>query len=214
MKKIPIGTRSVLIGAHCFFIHPWFVAIAWWKLFGFPWDGRLWFAFFTHDLGYWNMPNMDGEEGEDHPRIAARWSGDLFDTRFPTREDDYNFVGRLCNKLWGRRPSCHWYRMTMFHSRFLAKKYNAPFSQLCVADKLALALEPWWLYLPRVVITGEIHEYMNLARERTEAGEPKFASMKLNLSSRRRWFEEVCEYLRRWVEEHKDMKEDTWTPSQ
>lgn len=33
-----IGTKSVLYGAHCFIIHPWFVALAWWKLYGFPWD--------------------------------------------------------------------------------------------------------------------------------------------------------------------------------
>jgi len=23
-------------GAHCFFLHTWFVALAWWKLYGFP----------------------------------------------------------------------------------------------------------------------------------------------------------------------------------
>jgi hypothetical protein len=22
--------------AHCFFLHTWFVALAWWKLYGFP----------------------------------------------------------------------------------------------------------------------------------------------------------------------------------
>jgi hypothetical protein len=31
-----IGTKSVLFGAHCFFLHPWFVAAAWWRLYGFP----------------------------------------------------------------------------------------------------------------------------------------------------------------------------------
>ena len=31
-----IGTKSVLAGARCFFLHPWFVALAWWKLCGFP----------------------------------------------------------------------------------------------------------------------------------------------------------------------------------
>lgn len=31
-----VGTKSVLFGAHCFFIHPVFVAIAWIKLFGWP----------------------------------------------------------------------------------------------------------------------------------------------------------------------------------
>jgi len=62
-----IGTKSVVFGAHCFFIHPWFVFIAWWKLYGFPWDISLWFCFFLHDLGYWGKPNIDGIEGELHP---------------------------------------------------------------------------------------------------------------------------------------------------
>ena len=35
-----IGTRSVLFGAHQFATHPWFVAAAWWRLYGFPWDPR------------------------------------------------------------------------------------------------------------------------------------------------------------------------------
>jgi hypothetical protein len=29
-----VGTRSVLYGAHQFAIHPWFVAAAWWRLYG------------------------------------------------------------------------------------------------------------------------------------------------------------------------------------
>jgi hypothetical protein len=33
-------------------VHPFFVAYAWSRLFGFPWDPRLWLAFFVHDLGY------------------------------------------------------------------------------------------------------------------------------------------------------------------
>ena len=31
-----IGTKSVLAEALCFFLHPWFVALAWRKLYGFP----------------------------------------------------------------------------------------------------------------------------------------------------------------------------------
>jgi hypothetical protein len=31
-----IGTKNVLAGAHSFFLHTWFVALAWWKLYGFP----------------------------------------------------------------------------------------------------------------------------------------------------------------------------------
>ena len=41
-----VGTKSVLFGVHAVWIHPFFVAWAWWKLFGFPWDLQLWVAFF------------------------------------------------------------------------------------------------------------------------------------------------------------------------
>ncbi len=37
-----VGTRSILYGAHAFWLHPWFVAWGWWRLYGFPWDPRLW----------------------------------------------------------------------------------------------------------------------------------------------------------------------------
>ena len=35
-----VGTKSVLFGVHAVWIHPFFVAWAWWRLFGFPWDFR------------------------------------------------------------------------------------------------------------------------------------------------------------------------------
>lgn len=130
-----VGTKSVLFGAHCFLIHPVFVALAWWKLYGFPWDPRLWIAFLVHDIGYWGKPNMDGPEGELHPYRGACIMGALF----------------------GRR----WFEFTLYHSRFLAKKERGNYSKLCVADKYSFALTPRWLYLPMVNWSGEIHEYMN-----------------------------------------------------
>ena len=51
-----VGTKSVLFGAHCLLIHPVCLAIASWRLYGFPWDLRLWLAFGVHDIGYWNCP--------------------------------------------------------------------------------------------------------------------------------------------------------------
>jgi hypothetical protein len=174
------GTKSVLIGAHCFFIHPWIVAIAWTKLYGFPFDPRLWFAFFLHDIGYIGKPNMDGPEGEEHPRLGARIMG----------------------KLFGKK----WHDFTLYHSRFLSKKYGAQYSKLCVADKYAICLTPAWLYLPMVRFTGEIWEYMKDA-ERNSNGQLKVqASCKV-------WYKGVQAYVRKWVEEHKDIKEDTWTPA-
>lgn len=183
-----IGTKSILFGAHQFAIHPWFVAWAWWKLFGFPWDIRLWVAFFVHDFGYIGKPNMDGPEGETHVEFGARVMGFLFGEK--------------------------WADFSRYHSRFYAKRDGKPFSRLCVADKMAIYLTPAWLYLPMVNWTGEIHEYMQLAKSRNLAGEPhsKYESMQMVTNSQRDWHKSMCGYLRRWVEEHKDGRQDTWTP--
>lgn len=183
-----VGTKSVLFGAHCFFLHPWFVAWAWWQLYGFPWDPRLWVAFFVHDLGYIGLPNMDGAEGEEHPYFGARIMHALFD--------------------WPR-PKCEWYRFALYHSRFLAKRNGARFSRLCVADKLSSALIPACLYLPMVRATGEIHEYMAKAAPR-EGG--KYESMNVHSDDQRTWCANVQDYLRRWAWEHRDERPDTWTP--
>ncbi len=133
-----IGTKSVLYGAHCFFVHPWFVAAGWTKLYGFPVDPRLWASFFLHDIGYVGSPNMDGPEGEEHPIAGAL------------------IMKRLFGQEWGN--------FCVYHSRYFAKKRGIPVSRLCFADKLAFALTPRWLYLPMVRATGEIDEYMARAR--------------------------------------------------
>lgn len=189
-----VGTKSVLFGAHQFLIHPWFVAAAWWRLYGFPWDPRLWVAFFVHDLGYffYHCPNMDGAEGERHVEWGA------------------TFMRRHFGPKWGK--------FCLYHSRFYAKRDGQPFSRLCVADKLAVVLEPWWLYLPRVIASGEIHEYMALAGGKANSkykGEPnsKYVSMQLETGTIRGWHRAMTTYLREWVEEHKDGRTDTWTPS-
>lgn len=212
-----IGTKSVLFGAHCFFLHPWFVAWAWWKLYGFRivrwrpavadldgvrvrwdqphsewstslWDWRLWVAFIVHDLGYWGKPNMDGEEGEQHP-----WWG-----------------GRVLFWFTGRTP---WMLFVVYHSRYLAKKNNADFSPLCIADKLAIALTPAWLYLPMVRATGELPEYMAKAKVFHSSGEAQRSGSSIDSEDAERWYADVRAYCLKWVEEHKDMKQDVWTTS-
>lgn len=144
-----IGTKSVLFGAHCFILHPFFVAYSWYKLYGFPWDPRLWCAFFLHDIGYFGKPNMDGDEGELHPYAGAK----------------------IMKFFFGQE----WYEFTLYHSRFLSKKNGAQYSKLCVADKLAISLTPAWLYLPMVRATGEIKEYMKDA-ERNSNGTLKVST--------------------------------------
>jgi len=132
-----VGTKSILFGAHCFFIHPFFVALAWWKLYSFPLDPRLWVAFFVHDLGYLGKSNMDGPEGEEHVVLG----------------------GRIMGVLFGKK----WEAFTIGHSRFWAKRVDVDVSRLCMADKLATCLVPKWLYLTSVNLTGEVDEYMALA---------------------------------------------------
>jgi hypothetical protein len=193
-----LGTKSVLFGAHQFAIHPWFVAAAWWKLFGFPWDPRLWVAFFVHDIGYIGKPNMDGPEGESHPWMGAKIMSFLF-----TRP--------LFSRLY---PSPNkWGDFCLYHSRFLAKSHGRTPSRLCIADKLAICLQPAWLYLPAVRATGEIREYMRLAMAMNEQDAAKYSTMNLRTESELIWYRDVQDYVRRWVEEHKDGRTDTWTPA-
>lgn len=187
-----IGTKSVLIGAHCFFIHPFFVALGWWKLFGFPFDPRLWIAFFVHDIGYWGKPNMDGPEGEDHPLFGARLMHRLFD-RDRWRPSDLEATERVIN--W------YWHDLCLYHSRFLARRMGQPPSMLCYADKMAMCLEPNWFYLPRVKLTGEINEYMHVNPREVE-GKDK---------SPDEWFTEAKTYMRNWLTENSAGKPDTWT---
>lgn len=174
-----IGTKSILYGAHCFFLHPFFVLIAWTKLYGFPWKPLLWLSFFVHDLGYFGKPNMDGEEGELHPYWGACIMG-----------------------IFGKK----WFDFTLYHSRFLAKKQGAQFSKLCVADKLAIVITPNWLYLPMVNWTGEIEEYMKDAIKNS-AGKIQVQDSQLL------WINSVKKYVLEWVNEHKEMKHDSWTVS-
>jgi hypothetical protein len=182
-----IGTKSLLYGAHCVLIHPGFVFAAWWKLYGFPWDPRLWVAFLVHDLGYWGCATMDGPDGIAHPLKGARMM--------------YRWFG------------VEWADLCLYHSRYYARRVGTAPSKLCYADKFALALEPWWLYLPRVLATGEIHEYMELSawiadkeRAADEVERPLLRSRNV-----REWFAGVQLYAARWVMEHVDGRRDTWT---
>ena len=73
-----VGTKSVLFGAHCFLIHPFFIAAGWLGTRGFPWDFRLWVAFFVHDLGYIGCPNVEGPGGGGAPPTWGQDHGIAF----------------------------------------------------------------------------------------------------------------------------------------
>lgn len=182
-----IGTKSLIFGVHQIFWHPLVVALAWWKLYGFPWDPRLWVAFVVHDWGYWGCPEMDGPKGDLHPWTGARIMGALFDPGHVTAH---------------RR----WFEFSLLHSRFLAKQYGKQPSRLCMADKLAVGLEPWWFYLPRAWASGELKEYMRSAEP-----DGKHGHMNLRRVTPREWYQSVQRYLREYVEEHRDGKEDLVT---
>jgi len=182
-----IGTKSVLFGAHCFFLHPLFVALAWTRLYGFPRDWRLYLAFFVHDLGYAGKENIDGPEGEEHVHFGAA------------------VMRRLCGREWEE--------FTRSHSRYWAKKTGRPYSRLCVADKLAFVLTPLWLYIPMTRWTGELAEYMRRARfslddiRNLESWEARC----LQSEDEHSFLVGLRSYTNRWVEHHRDLAEDHWT---
>lgn len=184
--KLNVGTRSVLYGVHCALIHPFFVALGWWRLYGFPWDPRLWVAFFVHDLGYWGKPNIDGPEGERHVRFGARLMHRVFD--------------RWCSN------NHKWYYFCLYHSRFYTKQGGGNPSRLCYADKMAFCLTPWWLYRRQANWSGEIKEYMASA-----AGGSKYAFMQIYSDDQRTWFENGKKYMLKWVYAHYKGERDTWT---
>ncbi len=221
-----VGTKSVLFGAHCWCLHPWFVAWAWWRLYGFPWDPRLWLAFFVHDLGYIGKPNMDGVEGETHPELGARLMA-IFDGRWPSRRElarlqlalqpgtpfQEGFAKAFYPASWRASLPHRWSAFTLLHSRYLAKSMGCQPSRLCIADKLAIALTPAWLYLPLVRATGEIHEYRAHAKHRLMGNERVSPAERARIlsASERDWYAGVQDYCRRWAEAHRDGAIDTWT---
>ena len=208
-----VGTRSVLYGAHAFWLHPFFVAEAWRRLYGFPWAPWLWVMFFVHDIGYLGKPNMDGREGASHPRVGAEilwWLQDWWEciTVRPYRDPHAAGEGG-----WGWE--------SMLHSRFLAKRYHMKPSRLCMADKLAITLTPWWLYMPMVIASREVEEYIIGAKTERHAHEHSQVAPVVKDShpairrygERGRWYAEIQVYLVDWVALHRDGREDTWTLS-
>lgn len=182
-RRLPIGSRSVLFGAHQFFIHPIFVFLGWWKLYGFPRDPRLWVAFVVHDLGYWGRGDMDGAEGEAH----VEWGAGLMERWF------------------GRE----WADLCRYHSRYWANQHGVKPSRLCFADKMALVVTPVWMHVLLTRLSGEIVEYRALRQvggkyydeaARYGRGRSDF-EMYANMKN----------YLRDWIKEHIGGAEDTWT---
>ena len=127
------GTKSLLFGVHQFIWHPITVLAAWvWLYKRFPtWPELI--CIIIHDWGYWGKERIDDEVGETHPELGAKIAGWL--------------LGEVYHDL------------CLLHSRHYSKTLGKEPSALCWADKLSIAFEPWWLYLPRAWLSGELDEY-------------------------------------------------------
>jgi hypothetical protein len=127
--------------------------------------------------------DMDGSESEEHVVLGARIMGSLFG---PAWEDE-----------------------CLRHSRYWSRRIGLPISRLCLADKMAFALTPAWLYLPMTKWTGELREYMMRSRQR-QAGDNSFTSqeeMLVRSEVPEEWLRGLQSYTLRWVERHRDQ----WT---
>jgi hypothetical protein len=177
----------VIFGVHAILVHPFFVAYAWSRLFGFPLDPRLWLAFLVHDVGYVGKVNMEGSEGQQHVVLGGR------------------IMGWLCGPEWRD--------FVLGHSRHWAERVGKKYSKLCLADKLAFVLTPAWLYIPMARLSGELHEYMRVSGERQLGG--RVSNFELSLLKSRNpqvWLEGLKLYTRRWIEQHRNGFQDRWTP--
>jgi len=78
-------------------------------------------------------------------------------------------------------------------------------SRLCLADKLAFAITPGWLYIPMARWTGELAEYMQRSKER-QSGDPGFTPEEMTLlksGDPYMWLHGLQSYTLRWVEQHR-----------
>ncbi|SRR6266545_2269186 len=126
-RLMKVGTKSLLMGVHQIFWHPFTVYRAWTRLYGHP-TFRESFCIFFHDWGYWGSSEMDGITGANHPELGAAIAGVLFG------EAHRNLV--------------------LLHSRRYAVDRSRYPSKLCWADKLSIVYEPDWFYLLRARASG------------------------------------------------------------
>jgi hypothetical protein len=218
------GTKSVLFGAHCFFIHPWFVWLAHWKLYGWEaLDPRVIVACVVHDWGYAGCHSMDDEVGETHPIVGAKIMGWLFDwgceySSIPLEVGWNNKIPQgwtwdrdrvLDKRISIKRKSVRWYNFALLHSRYYSKRLGLPFSRLCVSDKYSFVLTPWWIYIPCVLMAGEWREYLHNGRkaEAVPGAENYEAVKKIHQGALtedlRLWHTGLSEYMAIWVKNNK-----------
>jgi len=171
-----VGTKSLLVGAHQFLWHPFTVWLSWRKIYGQWPDWKVCVCIFLHDIGYWGKRNMEGtgntflaagdapidenyEDGIYHTIGGARIAQNWLDVQPILVDRGYK------KKVCLRKAGTKYMFLVLFHSRTYASLYGEEPSDMCWPDKYCVAFDPWWLYLPRVILSGEIKEYRTLAAE-------------------------------------------------
>ncbi len=163
-----VGTKSLLWGVHQVVWHPITVALAWRQIEG-RWPN--WWqsvAIVLHDVGYWGCPNMDGEEGRQHPVRGAEITANVVQTlyatamrlRYPIQVRVNEAFAHECfiQSMLLRSKA---YKLALGHSRFFAEKERIQVSKLFRPDKLCVRFDPPWFYLLRARLSGELAEYVN-----------------------------------------------------
>jgi hypothetical protein len=121
---------------------------------------------------------MDGEEGENHPTKGAEIANVLLDHNFHMGTGELPRDDKWLTK--SKEIEWEYYYLVLRHSRSMAKRYNKEPSKLCWADKLSIKYDPWFLYIPRAMLSGELKEH----RERAD----KFGELTFNKSNRE-WYQ-------------------------
>jgi hypothetical protein len=157
------GTKSLLFGVHQIFWHPVTVWLAWvWLNKSLPtWKECI--CIIIHDWGYWGKEHMDDEEGEKHPEIGALIAHCLLDDKkLKVWIEGYDKYGKtaLTEKYYIETT---YHDLCLLHSRHYARNLKREPSRLCWADKASILFDPWWLYLPRAWLSGELFEYRDIA---------------------------------------------------
>ena len=135
-----LGTKTLLFGVHQIFIHPFFVTVAWVKLYrSFP-SWRELFCIFVHDWGYWGKPNLKDADGDRHPELG----------------------GKIAGYLLGKE----WELFVLGHSCFYQARSGVEKSKLFGPDKYWHCLIPLWFYKFLAVPTGEFKHYREIRHAR------------------------------------------------
>jgi hypothetical protein len=145
-----IGTKSLLFGVHQVFWHPITVGRAWRRIYGRWPTVSEWLCIAVHDLGYWGCADIDGPEGKHHPERGAQMALSL--VYWYKRVQGNSKLDSIKAGWWA-------YCLVRGHSKSYCELLGCDTSPLYLPDKVSILFDPFWFYLFRAQITGEITEY-------------------------------------------------------